>query len=156
MLQSVAVCCSVLQSVAVCCSALQCVAYEAQHFTNSDATAETCCNDQRAGGSVLQSVAVCCSVLQCVAVCCSVLQRTAVCCSVLQCVAVRCSVLQCVAVCCSVLHMKLQNSRTQILPQQHVAMAHYRSHMLPCPKSWYIFYFNGRFWCVYVHGSVWV
>ena len=76
-MQSVAVCCSVLQSVAVCCSALQCVAYEAQHFTNSDATAETCCNDQRAGGSVLQSVAVCCSVLQCVAVCCSVLQCVA-------------------------------------------------------------------------------
>ena len=45
MLQSVAVCCSVLQCVVVCCCVLLCV--------------------------VLQCVAVCCSVLQCVAVCCS-------------------------------------------------------------------------------------
>ena len=49
MLQSVAVCGSVLQCVAVCCSVLPCVA--------------VCC-------SVLQCVAVYCSVLQCVAVCC--------------------------------------------------------------------------------------
>jgi len=74
MLQSVAVCCSVLQCVAVCCSVLQCVA--------------VCC-------SVLQCVAVWPSVairyvcerhtaFVCVSVCCSVLQCTAVSCSVLQ------------------------------------------------------------------------
>ena len=60
MLQSVAVCCSVLQCVAVCCSH---VWHAGQYH-------------------------LCCSVLQCVALCCSVLQCVAVCCSVLQCVAV--------------------------------------------------------------------
>jgi len=71
-LQSDAVCCSVLQCVAVCCSVLHCVA--------------VCC-------SVLQCITLCCSVLQCVAACCSVLQRVAVCCRVLHCAAACCSVL---------------------------------------------------------------
>ena len=121
MLQRAAACCS----VSLCCSALQCVAYEAQHYTTSDTTAETCRHDQRAGGSVLQCVAGCCSGLQCVALCCSVLQCVAACCSALQCVAYEArhfknsdttaetccrdqraggSVLQRVAGCCSVLH----------------------------------------------------
>ena len=47
MLQSVAVCCSVVQCVAECCSMLQCVA--------------VCC-------SVLQCASVCFNVLHCVAV----------------------------------------------------------------------------------------
>jgi len=55
---------SVLQSVAVCCSLLQRVASVLQ-------SAAVCC-------SLLQSSAACCSVLQRVAACCSVLQRVAV------------------------------------------------------------------------------
>jgi len=49
-LQSVAVCCSVLQCV-MCCSVLQCFVAP----------------PPRAVAELLQSVAVCCSVLQCVA-----------------------------------------------------------------------------------------
>ena len=88
--------CSVLQSVAMCCSVLQCVAVW------------TCIR----GTQYLSCVAVCCSVLQCVAACCNVLQCVAVYRSVSQCVDmylgdpvsfVCCSVSQCVAVCCSVL-----------------------------------------------------
>jgi len=58
-LQSVAVCCSLLQSVAVCCSLLQFVA--------------VCCSD-----TIGRLLLVCCSVLQCVAVYCSLLQSAAV------------------------------------------------------------------------------
>jgi len=57
----------VLQTVAVCCSVLQCVALEETFAMGHAYVTGVCCN-------VLQSVAVCCSVLQCVAVCCSVLQ----------------------------------------------------------------------------------
>ena len=108
----------VVQSVAVCCSLLWCVA--------------VCCNvavaavDPVIRETLVSCVALCRSVLQCVAVCCSVLQCVPVCCSVLQCVVVCCRVLlmwllrllqplspsfvrpwfhvlQCVAVCCTVL-----------------------------------------------------
>ena len=97
-LQCVAVRCSVLQtyihtwhlvlqSVAVCSSVLQCVQCVADVHTHS-----------------ASCVAVCCSVLQCVAVCCSVLHCVAdIHTHSVSCVAVCCSVLQCVAVCCSVL-----------------------------------------------------
>jgi len=101
LLQSVAVCCSVLQCVAVttvrCCRAMQCVAVFCSVLQLPQCVvAERC--------SVLQCFAVCCSyhsaLLQSVAVCCSVLQCFAVttvrCCRALQCVAVFCSVLQCV------------------------------------------------------------
>ena len=71
-----------LQSVAVCCSVLQ-----RRHAGDSKlarmAIYKVCC-------SVLQYVAVCYSVLQCVAVCCSVLQCVAVCCSVMECVVLSC------------------------------------------------------------------
>jgi len=83
----------VLQSVAVCCSLI-----EIDRLSDTESS------------HVLQCVAVCCSVLHCVAVRCRVLQCVAVllksnvsligshhmCCSVLQRVAV-CCVLQCVA-----------------------------------------------------------
>jgi len=74
---------SVLQSIAVCCSVLHCLAMSCR-----------ACRLLRISTlpSVVQSIAVCCSILQCVAVCCSILQCVAVCCSILQCVAVCCSV----------------------------------------------------------------
>ena len=123
MLKCVAECCVVLQSVAVCGSVLLCVIIlqsVAECGKVVQSIAECC--------KVLQSVAVCCSVLlcvimvQCVAVpyipciscmllvCCSV-AMVAVCCSVLQCVAVCCSVLQCVAICCRYVCMKMYAHR---------------------------------------------
>ena len=114
---SVAVFCSVLQSVAVCCSVLLCVVYghtcdacNTQHLWHmqhtalvTQATHSTCDAgylDMFSWYFVLvclscwfvtaykvcslQCVAVCCNVLQCVAVCCSILL---LCCSVLQCTA---------------------------------------------------------------------
>ena len=98
MLQSVAVCCSVLQCVAVCCSVLQWRNYAAPKSGVSFVTvpvfqcAVVCY-------SVLQSVAVCCSVLKYAAVCYNVLQSVRVCSSKVVC----CSVLQYAAVCCSVM-----------------------------------------------------
>jgi len=81
MLQHIAACCpayySVLQSVAVCCSVLPCVA--------------VCCSVSRSHDRRRQRVSQCCSMLQRVAACCSVLQCVEICCSVLQCVAVCCS-----------------------------------------------------------------
>jgi len=63
-LQSVAVCCSLLQRVAVVTQAAE----EAAHFLL----------EVESFSGVLQCAAVCCSVLQSVAVCCSLLQRVAV------------------------------------------------------------------------------
>jgi len=82
LLQSVAVCCSVLQRVVSASS----IGYS---LSASDVILFSC---------VLQCAQVCRSVMQCAAVCCSVLQCAAVCCSVLQCAAVWCSVLRCDAV----------------------------------------------------------
>jgi hypothetical protein len=70
-----------VQSGAVCCSVLQCAA-----------ECLTCCDvdiELRAiaGFHVLQCAATWCNVLQCVAICCSALQCIVVCYSVLQCVA---------------------------------------------------------------------
>jgi len=85
-LQSVAVCCSLLQCVAECFSVLQSVSVCCRVF---QCVAECF--------SVLQSVSVCCSVgvwdtrrshtpyhMCCDYMCCSVLQHVAVCCSMLQ------------------------------------------------------------------------
>ena len=69
----VAVCCKLLQSVAVCCSVLQCgvTSREHEHYTLHEYTyVAVCCR-------VWQSVAECCRVLQSVA---GYLQWIAVCC----------------------------------------------------------------------------
>ena len=63
MLQSDAVCCSVLQCVAVCCSVLQC---GVEKITPEGGVE---CNPSVAVAQCVAYVAVCCSVLQCVAVC---------------------------------------------------------------------------------------
>jgi len=76
----------VLQSVAVCCSVLQCVGLN----TRDDDLQLRLSHD---AVCVLLLVAVCCSVLQYAAVCCRVLQHVAACCSVLQCAALCCSAL---------------------------------------------------------------
>ena len=75
MLQSVAVCCSVLQCVTVCCSVLQCVAVCLQRDLHAP-DLNRCIILTRVNESyhvyerrVLQCVAVRCSMLQCVAVC---------------------------------------------------------------------------------------
>jgi len=104
MMVQVLLCCSLLQSVAVCSSVLPSIGGGIMMVQLL-----LCCRE-------LQCVAVSCSVLQCVAVCCcNVLQQcvalywrrqhdgavfvAVLCGRVWQCVAVCCSVLQCVAVC---------------------------------------------------------
>jgi len=113
-LQSLAVCCSLLQCVvAVCCTMsvrLTCVKGLALQASRS------WCNtlQQRVKGLALEAamrhwcllhihLVVCRWVLQCGTVWYSVVQCVAVHCSVWQCVAVCGSVWQCVAVCCSAL-----------------------------------------------------
>ena len=87
-----------LQSVAVCGSVLQI------HDTVSWCMALPSVDD-----AVLQCVAECCSGLQCDVVCYILMQRDAECCRLLQSVAECYRVLQSVAECCSVLqvHCKL-------------------------------------------------
>ena len=75
-----------LQSVAVCCSVLQCAGLNTQ---DDDLQLRL----SHGAVCVLQRFAVCCSVLHYAAVCCSVLQHVAACCSVLQCAALCCSAL---------------------------------------------------------------
>jgi len=74
------VCCSVLQSVAVCCSVLQDITETLRAIKTAQ---QVCC-------SVLQSVAVCCSVLQDITETLRAIKTAQqVCCNVLQCVAGR-------------------------------------------------------------------
>jgi len=71
LLQSVAVCCSLMQFVAVCCSMLQRWQCLSESYTPLNSTSRLlCASSSRAAA---RCVAVCCSVLQCVATCCSVL-----------------------------------------------------------------------------------
>ena len=87
MLQSIAVCCSVLMCVDVCCTLFAVMALrKSVKLTNAEPRGR---NSQC---SVLQCVAVCCYVLQCVAVCCGVLQCVDVCCTLFAVMALRKSV----------------------------------------------------------------
>ena len=108
--------CSVLQSVAVCCSVLQ-----GDASLSCSACTRACqfirmMLDHTCSKRGVWCVAVCCILLQYVAHACQFIRLSlentcskqglrcaAVCHGVLQCFAVCCSVLQCVAVCCSVL-----------------------------------------------------
>ena len=78
----------VLQSVAVCCSVLLLLRLRMSRVLQC---AIMSCSESCA--------AVCCRVWQCVAVCCSVLQCVAVCCSVSLCANMSCSESLCVAIC---------------------------------------------------------
>ena len=100
LLQSVAVCCSLL---AVCCSVLRVVIPPICEISLIYMCKVDQPNALLSGVYVAVCFVVCCSVFQRVAVCCSLLQSVAVCCSLLQSVAVCCSALQSVAVCCSLL-----------------------------------------------------
>ena len=101
------VCCSVLQSVAVCCSVLQDIT---ETLCAIKTAQQVCC-------SVLQSVAVCCrmSLRRCALLRprCSVLQCVAVQYCVMQCAAMFFSILQCLTVCCSVLQNITEVARKQ-------------------------------------------
>jgi len=93
------VCCSMLQSVAVCCSVLRFFGLKVarlEHFASCCACVATCCR-------VSQCVAARCSVLLESCSSCPFFITLCVCSSALLCAVDGCRVLQCAAVCCSVL-----------------------------------------------------
>jgi len=118
MLQSVALCCSVLQCIAVCCSVLQYVAVccsavmphlaliSALPCNTLQQLQHTATHPTYPHLALQHTASHCnCNTLQhTLHICSDAEPRTpaaALRCSVVQCVAVSCSVLQCVAVCCS-------------------------------------------------------